>query len=322
MIVNGYTSQPGIKEYAENAPLIFSVKWRVMDHFKDRYTKEDLELRINKLKLKQKRYQNGLDSFIWLTKHYFGKKVPPFSSIEIETINRCNGTCSFCPVNHNSDPRNLRKMDERLFIKIIDELKEMNYLGRIALHSNNEPFLDKRLIEFAKYAKENLPKAFLYLYTNGTLVTMDKFFEVMKYLDRIYFDNYDDDLKLSDNAIAINAYCMKNRKMNERVEIILRKQNEVLYTRGGQAPNNQKKEILKQTCILPFKQMVIRPDGKCSLCCNDALGKNTLGDVNKNTLYEIWGGDKYMKIRKSISRGRKFVSLCKYCDTLADPNVY
>ena len=28
-----------------------------------------------------------------------------FDHIEIETINRCNGNCDFCPVNHRVDPR-------------------------------------------------------------------------------------------------------------------------------------------------------------------------------------------------------------------------
>ena len=64
-----------------------------------------------------------------------------FSSVEIEVINRCNGICPFCPVNRNKDPRKLKKMDEKLFKKIMDELGEIHYSGRLALHSNNEPFL-------------------------------------------------------------------------------------------------------------------------------------------------------------------------------------
>ena len=103
-----------------------------------------------------------------LKKTYDIGKQPMFSSIEIEVINRCNGICPFCPVNRNTDPRKLKRMDEALFKKIIDELGEMGYSGRLALHSNNEPFLDPRIVEFTKYAREHVPKAHIYMYTNGT----------------------------------------------------------------------------------------------------------------------------------------------------------
>ena len=38
------------------------------------------------------------------------------------------------------------------------------------------------------------------------------------------------------------------------------------------------------TCVLPFKQMIIKPDGKVSLCYSDSLGKNILGDLTKNSV--------------------------------------
>lgn len=160
-------------------------------------------------------------------------KQPLFSSIEIEIINRCNGICPFCPVNRNTDPRKLKKMDEALFKKIIDELGEIRYSGRLALHSNNEPFLDSRIVEFAKYAREHAPLSHLYMFTNGTLLTMEKFKAIIPYLDRMVIDNYDDGLKLIENAAAIHEYCKGNRKLNKKVEIHVRKIHEILNTRGG-----------------------------------------------------------------------------------------
>ena len=82
--------------------------------------------------------------------------------------------------------------------------------------------------------------------------------------------------------------------MKEKVVISMRLQNQVLTSRGGQAPN--KKDIAKSVnakCVLPFQQLNIRPDGKISLCCNDALGKITLGDCNKQTIEEIWYSSEY-----------------------------
>ena len=36
-------------------------------------------------------------------------------NIEIETFNRCNATCQFCPVNRDADPRPMKRMEESLF---------------------------------------------------------------------------------------------------------------------------------------------------------------------------------------------------------------
>ena len=65
--------------------------------------------------------------------------------------------------------------------------------------------------------------------------------------------------------------------------------------------------------------MIVRPDGKVSLCCNDPLGKNTMGDLTKSTLCEIWYGERFQEVRKALSRGRQYYSHCKYCDVF---NIY
>lgn len=242
--------------------------------------------------------------------------MPLFSSIEIETINRCNGICPFCPVNRNSDTRKYDKMKTELFMKILDDLEEIDYKGNISLFSNNEPFLDNRIIDFAKIAKERLPDARLTIFTNGSLLTLDKFTEIMKYLDKMVIDNYSDDMKKPKNIIEILDYCRFHREIKEKVTVAMRKQNEVLTTRGGESPNKKITKTVRCSCILPFQQFIIRPDGKVSLCCNDALGKVTLGDVNKNKIADIWNSETYMNVRKAIFRSRKNVSLCSRCDTV------
>ena len=90
-----------------------------------------------------------------------------FNHIEIETINRCNGICSFCPVNRNADPREKAVMTRELFTNIVDQLEKLQYSGRFTTFSNNEPLLDGRIIEFNKYAREHLPKARIHMYTIG-----------------------------------------------------------------------------------------------------------------------------------------------------------
>ena len=242
---------------------------------------------------------------------------PMWKNIEIETFNRCNGKCSFCPVNYKIDPRVPTKMTEDLFRKIIGELEELNYSGTLALYSNNEPFLDNRILDFMKYAREHCKKAYLFVYTNGTLLTLEKFKESMKYLDEIHIDNYSDDGYWHENIMQIRDYCLKHPDIASKATISMRKQTEVLTTRGGTAPNREgtmKKETLP--CYLPFKQIIIRPDGKLSLCCNDPLGQMTMGDVSVNSLYDIWNSDGYKKLREKIRTNRSLIKKCEYCDTV------
>ncbi|MCM1112007.1 MAG: radical SAM protein [Muribaculum sp.] len=237
-----------------------------------------------------------------------------FNEIEIETINRCNGGCSFCPVSVKNDTREYKLMSEELFRKIIDELAELSYSDHLALFSNNEPFLDERIISFHQYARSRLPHAKMHLYTNGTLLTIDKFQEIVKYLDELIIDNYNQELKLIPQCAAIADYCEAHPELKEKVTIVLRKIDEVLTTRGGDAPNAPKVSYPEARCVRPFQQMIIRPDGKVSLCCNDALGKNTLGDVSKDTLVQVWYNDRFKMVRECLYQGRENWEHCKYCD--------
>lgn len=244
------------------------------------------------------------------------KEVPLFEFIEIETVNKCNGTCSFCPVNKHVDPRPSLKMEMSLFHKIIDELSEMNYSGELSLFSNNEPLLDDRIVELHKYAREKLPNTRIHMFTNGTLFNLELFVELIPYLDELIIDNYMQKLEMIKPVKEIYDYLLEHPELRNKVTIVLRKQNEILTSRGGDAPNRKNMpEYAGETCALPFEQMIIRPDGKVSLCCNDPIGKNTLGDVSEETLKGVWYGPKFSMVREQLALGREKWDHCKYCDT-------
>lgn len=241
---------------------------------------------------------------------------PLFDNIEVETINRCNGNCSFCPVNRNIDPREKKVMSRELFERIVYQLEEIGYSGRFTTYSNNEPLMDERIVEFNQFARKHLPNARMHMFTNGTLLTLDKFVALTDVLDELIIDNYHQQLKLIKPCEQIKEYCEEHPELKKKVTISLRKPQEILTSRGGTAPN--RKELVeygKDRCVLPFKQMIIRPDGKISLCCNDALGRFTLGDTNKEKLLDIWYGPRFQMVRKCLYGGRENWGNCKNCDT-------
>lgn len=245
----------------------------------------------------------------------YGKKSL-FNHIEVETINRCNGVCSFCPVNKNVDPRIETRMSRELFYHIVDQLAKMDYVGKFTTFSNNEPLLDERIIEFNRYAREMLPKARMHLFTNGTLFTLDKFIALTEILDELVIDNYQQELQLKKPCKEIVDYCEDHPELKKKVTIVLRKPQEILTSRGGNAPNRKDiKEYPDDRCVLPFKQMIVRPDGKVSLCCNDATGQYTLGDLNNESLTDVWFGTKFTKVREALYKGRRYCGNCMHCDT-------
>jgi len=264
-------------------------------------------------------YEENQDCFDFMNEYadMLWKQKPLFAHIEIETYNRCNGVCEFCPVSAQNDRRPEHRMSEALFEKIVAELEKMDWHGNLCLFSNNEPFLDERIIEFSRIVKERIPHAKTHLLTNGTRLSLDKFIQIIDYLDELIIDNYNQNLELIPPVKKIKEYCEEHPRLIEKVTIILRNPKEILEARGGDAPNRENTPtVTGAKCTHPFRQMIIRPDGKVSLCCNDALGKYTLGDVNENTLEEIWYGEKYQKIRDVMYReGRAALDVCKCCDT-------
>ena len=211
-------------------------------------------------------------------------------------------------------------MSGELFRKIIDELSEMGYSEIISLFSNNEPFLDERITGFLRYANEKLPHACFNLITNGSLLTFDKFLEVIPMLDNLVIDNYNDNKDFNTPELKkIYGYIEAHEDIKARAHFLFRKLNEVLTSRGGQAPNKKgmnDTSFVNVLCSQPFRQMVIRPTGEVSLCCNDALGRLTMGNLNTQTISEVWNSGKFTEVREEmLAHGRKNLLLCSQCDS-------
>lgn len=155
----------------------------------------------------------------------------------------------------------------------------------------------------------------MHLFTNGTLLTIDKFKRIVECLDELIIDNYQQDLTLIKPCQDIEKYCEEHAELKKKVTIVLRKQQEILSNRGGNAPNRTDRVSYPNAkCVMPFKQLIIRPDGKVSLCCNDPLGHDTLADLNKEKIIDAWYNPKFQMVRECLYRGRENWEHCKYCD--------
>lgn len=67
-------------------------------------------------------------------------------------------------------------------------------------------------------------------------------------------------------------------------------------------------------CPQLYQRLVIGVDGKVMLCANDEDGQFIIGDVNINSVYDVWHGDEMEKVRKLHGNGDyKVINVCRQC---------
>ena len=238
--------------------------------------------------------------------------------VNLETVNRCNSTCEFCTANIHAEKRPYMKMEDEMYYSIIDQLHDWNYKGHLTLYGNNEPWLDKRIVEFHKYAREKLPDAFIFMSTNGLLLDVDKVKSIVPYVDQLIINNYCLNMKMHDNIQVIYDYVKAHPEEFKDVDILvqMRYLKEVLTNRAGSAPNKQakKNKVVKETCLMPYTDMWIMPNGKLGICCCDNFEVTDLADLHKVSLKDGWSSEPYKKLRQAIRSGRQNYPFCKSCD--------
>ena len=246
-----------------------------------------------------------------------GEQVPQPNIVNIETVNRCNSTCAFCTANKNDEKRPFKKMEDELYYSIIDQLAEWGYKGHLTLYGNNEPWLDPRIVEFHKYAREKLPDVFIFMSTNGLLLTVEKLREIKPYVDQIIINNYSMEMKLHAGVQEVYDYVRAHEDEFRDVEILIQMRylQEVLTNRAGSAPNKKATEkVITETCLLPFTDMWIMPNGKMGLCCCDNFEVTDFADLHEVRLSDGWASAKFQAARRTIAKGRQHYDFCKHCD--------
>lgn len=253
------------------------------------------------------------------TEWFLSQKIAPLPlNIMLETINRCNGKCAFCPANSRDERREFKKMTDEMFQKIVRQLKDMGWKGTLFMCVNNEPFIDKRIVEFSKYAKKELHGIRIAVITNGTLLNEDLMDQMVGTIDQITINDYSERYVFAESNRRIIKHIKKNPNKFGNIQITFNRRytKEILATRAGSAPNKPKKNVdVTSPCLYPFTDLIIFPDGKVGMCCNDCYEITDLGNVMSESILEIWGGERFKEIRKQLQYGRNH-PFCKECDVL------
>lgn len=263
-------------------------------------------------------------------------KVPVFETVFFEVRTRCNGRCSFCSASIGNDTRPDEKMTPELHEKILRELAEIGYTGRIAYHNNSDPLLFKDLIPYVKKAREIVPEAYIQILTNGRALTYAKADGLLEagineLSINFYNDNFDMDLPELYHTV-ISEIIPKYHKM-ENVKIVgigeaqdvespsfffrvtRRRATEILTSRAGSAPNKQVPiSEPRGFCYYPWTQFIITANGNVAQCCCDINFTNVVGNVKDNHIMDVWQGQGLAEIRKKLYNNDRSSTLCEQCD--------
>jgi len=265
--------------------------------------------------------------------------------LDVELTNICTSRCLMCP-NYSEEIKR-GYMEFSTFKKIVDEVKD--YAEMFFVHLSGESLLHPKVFDMVKYCKsQGVPVGFS---TNGILLDKEaskKLIETnLDYLtisiNAFFNDTYKKVMGVDKRDIVyenvINFLKMNNKKIYTSIQLIQLKENQNELKEFKKFWNGKKADVVRikpsisfggyytkgsnikrlKPCVLLWRMMVVHWNGDASLCCLDLLNKHPIGNVNKNSIREIWNSDKMQRYRELHIKGLfDNINICKVCNV---PNI-
>ena len=274
-------------------------------------------------------------------------QIQPFPlEVRVENTNHCNASCYICPREKLSREKGIMSLE--LFKKIVDECAA-NRVKEMHLQGFGEPFLDKNIFHRIRYAKEKGIKSTI-LVTNGSLLKQETCERIVQSgLDRMKISFYGTDkqeyesihrgIKFDEVKAGIIRLLDTKKNLGQSTPKITVKYIGRLHrfprfvlqwgprTRVGYArlhnysygrKYNSPKSSGNLKCDMVWDPIFqILWDGRVVPCCYDFDGRIILGDLNQQSISEIWHSESYNKFRQA-HRTLELdpYPICKICDKL------
>lgn len=269
--------------------------------------------------------------------------------IEIQFHNKCNSNCLICPYKDMN--YSYKKMTNELFEKFLNEIDESK-LKKIIPYLNNEPFLDVDFINKVKRIRNKFKKLEIEISSNVSMIREEDIIE-MSHLDitelrlsvfgykkdtynRIMpYLNYEktfEELKKISNIMSksntiISIVMIDNGEIDEQEFIDMKKMCNELgfnFERWGfldrsdnvtyKSNNVYNEDVSYCEQNRPLERMHILSDGRVIFCCQDWAHSLVVGNINDNTISEVWNSSIYNDARNSLYIKEKDSPLiCKKC---------
>lgn len=244
------------------------------------------------------------------------------SVFEVSNSGMCNRKCAFCPRSAPDFEHKNEFIKQSTYYKFIDELSKHKYTGTILFSGYVEPLLHKRVYSDVKYTKSKLPNANIELITNGDPLNDKRALKLFDCgLDVLLISAYDG----PEQVIAFEK--MMERIKIEKKKFVIRKRyygkdkdfGLTISNRAGNLVNSEYKipplkNPLTNRCNYPFYTFFIDYNGDVQMCSHDWGKKMILGNINNDTIENIWNSKKFEFMRKKLFKGERDFSPCNVCD--------
>lgn len=255
--------------------------------------------------------------------------------VSIETLALCNARCTFCP--YPTLDRIGTRMPDELLDRLIDEMAAFQQPVYFSPFKVNEPFLDERLIPLCEKFLEKSPLSVVRLFTNGQPLTdakLDgvarlkrvahlwvslnshdpdeyervmgiKFALTVKRLDRLHERDFPHPVVVSGVGVGQDFIdYVQDRWPKFRVAAI-KKDAWIDFTTADNS-------IVPNVPCGRWWELNIMATGKVALCCMDGTGEYAIGDINTQTMLEVYNAPALLRRRERIMT-RKTESPCNRC---------
>ncbi|MBY0552896.1 SPASM domain-containing protein [bacterium] len=238
-----------------------------------------------------------------------GENLP--LAVEIEINSDCNLSCAYCP-NSKSERIEKGHMPLETFKKIMLQLQQYNYAGRISYHFYNEPTLSPNLNLFVRMTKEHLPKAKTILYSNGTNLDKNK-------IDALYADGLDRFVITEHHQAKLHNLDFisddKSIYTTNRFKFSTFKQIPMTNRAGAVKAGARITEPLNTPCFIPRCVLVITLKGNVVACYEDYFQHHVMGNIHEQDIMSIWNSEKYVHFRNELKLGNRHkFEACKNCN--------
>ena len=263
-----------------------------------------------------------------LTNHIEGvtksSSVPPmFSLVEFNLSGLCNRKCVFCPrSNPDVYPNVNQHIPIELYEKIMKELGVAQYDGMILYSAFGEPLLYKNIEVVIQMSKQYCPKVKLESVTDGDFVTVDKIRSLFNAgLDTLLISMYDgphqeEQFKamIQESEIGMDKVVLRRRWLPPEEHFGITLSNRAGMVNMPEVGIGALSEPLKRPCYYPYYQILIDYDGSVLLCPHDWGKKLIAGNVNRESLLDIWNNMTMRRVRKSLALADRNFAPCDACD--------
>lgn len=248
--------------------------------------------------------------------------LPGLMTIEINITELCNRTCEFCPrVDANKYPNQKLFIEDKVFDKIIEQLKKYDYKSKISFSGFGEPFLNKQLLSYIKKIRDELnPEIIIETNSNGDFINTDILDKLQEAgLNYLYWNLYDGKHQIEEVEKIIS------QSLFIRENILLRPHWINSDTNGefGLLINNRSGLVksyknftfpLKKKCNYPFYKMLIDWNGNILCCSNDWGRTKIMGNVMHENIASIWMSESFNHFRDNLLKSDRSQTPCRNCD--------